>query len=462
MKLVLRLSRELFQTVYSLLSEMKEILGNKYFKFGVAALFYILWTIWVGNWWLFLGLIVVFDHYITKKLKWKYWVEARKNKKTVVQWADAILFAVVAATLIRMFFFELYAIPTSSLEKTLLVGDRILVSKVHYGPRLPNTPLAIPFVHNKMPGSIRVKSYVEWIKWPYKRLAGLQQIRRNDMVVFNFPAGDTIAVGYENPDYYTWVRNLGRQTVQQRFEIQSHPVDKRENWVKRCVAIPGDELQITDDEIYVNGEKQPEFKGKQYNYVVDTDGRRLNKRVIKRLSLASEDINFDGRNYIIPLTQDKISILEDLPIVKSIRKLNEVVQENSQDYFPNAAQYDWTKITMGPFKVPKAGETISLTLDNLPFYERIIHAYEKNDLEVRDGKIIINGQEASRYTFQMNYYWMMGDNRDNSTDSRIWGFVPEDHIVGKPLLIFFSTDKDESIFRTFRWSRLLRWIDHRS
>ena len=440
-------------------------------KFGIVLGVYLLWVLWLGNPWLLLFTPIIFDIYITKKVNWTFWKKrgVKKHSKTV-EWIDAILFAVVAATLIRTFFFEAYTIPTSSMEKSMLVGDFLFVSKVAYGPKIPNTPLAVPFTHHSLPVT-GGKAYSELIKWPYKRIAGLTDIKRNDVIVFNFPAGDTIIVGAENPDYYSQVRsnaryyrsehtNLTQQEAESEVrkilykqqEIIARPVDKRENYIKRGVAMPGDIIELKSGQVYINGKLGENPDNMQYNYFVHTNGTPINRKKLQDIGLALEDISHSGSSYILPLTREMIEKLKKLPNVVNIVKYEE--KEANPDIFPfDIKNYPWNADNFGPLQIPKKGQTVDLNLKTLPLYERIIRDYEINNLKVQNGTIYINGEIANSYTFKMNYYWMMGDNRHMSADSRYWGFVPEDHIVGKASFVWLSLDKDKSFLSKIRWSR---------
>ncbi len=473
---------------------MKKLLTNKYFRFGLAVFIYILFVIWIKNLWLLLGLPIIFDFYITKKVNWTFWKKRGVEKQSKLrEWIDALIFAVVAATIIRMFFIEAFTIPSSSMEKSLLVGDYLFVSKYSYGPKMPNTPISFPFAHNTLPGSTTTKSFVEWIKWPYKRLAGLGEIQRNDVVVFNFPEGDTVCLNQQSLSYYQLVRDYGRDAVRKDMVVDpnsgqtySHffgdiiyrPVDKRENYIKRCVAISGDTLQIVDGQVIVNGKPQEDIGERQYKYLVVTDGTLINPRVFENLGVSLEDqscakrfdpaiLNFmpqaDLANidklYVYPLVSQNVDKLKTLPNVKSVTRI--VKPKDYRDYyiFPHDKGYNWNEDNFGPLYIPQKGATVKLDTKNLPLYRRIIDVYEENDLEVRGEEIFINGSLATTYTFKMDYYFMMGDSRHNSADSRFWGFVPEDHVVGKAMFIWMSSDKDKSFPSSIRWSRFLKGIE---
>ncbi|MFY9151548.1 MAG: signal peptidase I [Prolixibacteraceae bacterium] len=445
---------------------MRELLSNKWFKFILVGTIYLLWVIWIESYLWLLGLAAIFDMYVTKKVHWAFWKKKNtpdgKQTKTV-EWIDAIIFAVIAATFIRMFFIEAYTIPTSSMEKSMLIGDYLFVSKTSYGPKLPNTPLSFPFVHHTMPFSKTTKSYVEWIKNPYKRAAGFGKVKNNDVVVFNFPEGDTVAVNVQNQSYYQLVRSYGRDRVwneKETFgEIISRPVDKRENYIKRCIGIAGDVIEIKDGQVYVNGKPQQHFPGMQYDNIITTDGSGINKRTLEQLQIAEDDRHVTSTNqYYMPLTEANEQKLKEMKNVTSIQRANVPAGNWDQNIFPFSSKYPWNVDNFGPLEIPKKGQTVKLTLDNLPIYQRIIDLYEENDLSVKDSTIYINGSPADSYTFKMNYYWMMGDNRHNSADSRYWGFVPEDHIVGKAVFIWLSLDKDQPFYNKIRWSRLFSFV----
>lgn len=386
------------------------------------------------------------------------------HKKTAArEWIDAIIFAVIAATIIRMFMVEAYTIPTSSMEKSLLVGDFLFVSKLSYGPKVPNTPIAFPFVHHTLPLTKYSKSYVEWLKLPFYRFPGFETIENNDVVVFNYPDGDTVALKVQNESYYGLVRRYGRERVwndKLNFgDIIARPVDKRENYIKRCLGIPGDTLQIIDQVVYVNG-KVSELPDKaQFKYLVRTDGSRINPKALDRLGVTEQVIMTQQDEYEITLTREAAEALKGFVNVKEVKK---IIQPKGfwQFYtFPFDSAYPWNVDNYGPIIIPKAGQTIELNRKNIVLYERIIKAYELNDLDIIGDKILINGKPATEYTFKLDYYWMMGDNRHNSADSRYWGFVPNDHIVGKAVFVWLSLDNNKSLFDgKIRFNKLMRTI----
>jgi signal peptidase I len=381
------------------------------------------------------------------------------------EWVDAIIFAVIAATIIRTFLVEAYTIPTSSMEKTLLRGDFLFVSKIAYGPKIPNTPLSFPFVHHTMPLSKDRKSYVEWIKLPYYRFPGATQIRNNDVVVFNYPEGDTVSTVFQsNVSYYRLVSEFGRENVwknQRRFgNIIYRPVDKRENYIKRCIAIPGDTLQIIDTDVFINGKMLGLPPLSQFKYHVYAP-KGINPRFRNEIDISQEDYDIYTRDPAgeLPLSKLAAEELRSRPSIQNVERSVTPEGQWTPHLFPFDPEYPWNVDNYGPVYIPKAGAAVMLNLQNLPLYERIITVYEGNKLSIENGVIYINGIEANDYTFKMDYYWMMGDNRHNSADSRFWGFVPDDHIVGKASFVWLSLDPEKSLFEgKIRWNKIFRVI----
>ena len=451
-------------TKTEIMNKIKALFANRWLKFSFVAIAYILLAVvWTGNLWMLLGLAVIFDIYISKffyRYIWRYNDALRKRSEIynfAYEWVSAIVFATVAATLIHIFVFQLYVIPTSSMEKSLLIGDYLYVSKLSYGPQIPNTPLSFPFVHHTMPWSQTKKSFSEAVKWPYHRLKGLGKVERDDVVVFNFPAGDTVLLENQAATYYDVLREYqdafgkeeGRKQLYRDYTVIARPVDKRENYIKRCVAIPGDTLQIINTELFVNGKVQPACEERQHIYFIKTNAP-LSDYAFANLGIT--EYNGTSPYYYAATTEKGAEQLRKYKSVEMVERYNNT--EPSLDAFPHHANYAWTQDNFGPLWVPQKGATIELTIDNLPLYERIIDQYEGHDLHTEGDKIFIDGVETSTYTFAMDYYFMMGDNRHNSADSRFWGFVPEDHIVGKALFKVFSKGENG-----IRWSRMFKKVE---
>lgn len=397
-------------------------------------------------------------------MNWKFWqknkdAKPRTKKTKSREWFDAILFAVIAATIIRVFFIEAYTIPTASMERSLLVGDFLFVSKVNYGARIPMTPVAFPFAHHTMPIT-GTKAYWDGVQWDYRRLPGLSDIKRNDVVVFNYPQGDTVALEYQDQDYYQMVRSLGWQKVNSQFTIVSRPVDKRENYIKRCIGIAGDTVSMKNGLVYINGKPEKLKNTGQIAYEVIFKTPDVNFDVFKDMgfNILDEIAPMSQNSYQFTGTEPMMDKVRKLDFVQSVKELTEVDQKRDADIFPYDPNRNWNVDNFGPIILPKKGWTVKLDSATMPLYERSIRIYEGNKVEKSGKGWLINGVPADSYTFKMNYYWMMGDNRHRSLDSRYWGFVPEDHIVGKALFIWMSYDTNGSFFSKIRWNRLLKGI----
>jgi signal peptidase I len=367
-------------------------------------------------------------------MDFKFWQKKKNNapkkkKSATREWLDAIVFAVIAATIIRGLFIEAYTIPTGSMERSLLVGDFLFVSKVNYGARTPITPVSFPFAHHTMP-ILGTKAYWEGIKLPYYRLPGFQDIKRNDVVVFNYPMDADAPL--------------------------NRPIDKRENYIKRALGIPGDTLSIVNGLVYINGERGEDPEMSQSTYYVRTDGSDFNAKALEGIEATVERANSD--EYIFTMPVQEVAKIKAFSNVKMLTPMISQEKDFDQAIFPSDPNLPWNQDNYGPIIVPKAGWTVKLDSLTFPVYRRAIELYEGNKLEVKGNDIYINDQKTDSYTFKMNYYWMMGDNRHNSADSRYWGFVPEDHIVGKALFIWMSWNDEGSFFSKIRWSRLLKGI----
>jgi len=443
----------------------------------------------------FLGVVFagVYLPYIGFKEDVKFigYEEAAKYKKSPKrEWTDAIVFAVVAATLIRGLYMEAFTIPTSSMERKLLVGDFLFVNKMAYGARVPNTPISFPFTHHSFPEWVPFiggeKSYSELVKFPYAKLPAMGDVERNDCVVFNFPAGDTVLLEEQTRIYDQMVRNYGRKNIWKNYTVVARPADKQENYIKRCVGLPGDVIELIDGKLMVNGAAAYEDDGVQHNYTVQVKNQQLTKKELLKAGISfeypvkeernantGEPIidrrgnvktiplwkNRDGSLYQLTMTKEAKKKLEKFPNVVAIDQIidKKEVVDQSNSIFPNANNYDWTVDNFGPLTIPKKGVTVQLNAKTLPLYKVLITRYEMNDLKTKGDKIFINGEEVTSYTFAMDYFWMMGDNRNNSQDSRYWGFVPEDHIVGKAVFVWMSYspfEEDGNFFERIRWGRL--------
>ncbi len=451
---------------------IKEVTKKGWIKGSIWCSLYAAFVLWVawGDWlsllWLLLTPIIM-DAFTTKYINWSWWRKYKETNKTlytIFSWIDAIVFALVAVYFINLYIFQNYQIPSSSLEKSLRVGDFLFVSKMSYGARVPNTPLSFPLVQHTFPQWLGGgKSYIDKPQWDYKRLAGWDTPKKNDIVVFNFPAGDTVCLKMQNTDFYTLCHYYGEDVVCHRKDIFGdivvRPVDRRENYVKRCVATPGDTLQIIDNQVYINGQPLPDNEGVQYNYYVQTTGAILSHSYLDNLGISKDDrhvLSASNTNdaqdikaldldpslptYHFPLTKAMVQRLEKDTRISTIKREPEW---HGGDVYP-LGHNAWTRDNYGPVYMPHAGEVVMITEDNYWVYKRIADAYEHQPIKV-----------GEPYTFKMDYYWMMGDNRHNSADSRYWGFVPEDHIVGRPVFIWLSVEKDKPWGHGhIRWSRI--------
>lgn len=430
-----------------------------------------------------------------KDLKWVGPRDWSKRKKGMLrEWSEAILFAVIAASVIRTLFFEAFTIPTGSMEGSMLVGDYLFVSKMSYGAKLPQTPLSIPFVHNALPGSLR-NSYVEWVQLPYWRLPGFGKVDRYDPMVFNFPHGDTVLVhpALVGHDYYARIREKGIELAQsyeayssdpERFNqrardfytkqlrtpisIKGRPVDKTENYIKRTMGLPGETLEIKDRIVHINGEVVANPSEAQFDYVMKLKNPAAFQKVRQTLGLTNVDFDKVPNSNSIDerrpsLTEAEVEQLQSMDVLDTLYREDLRGLRGTMTMFPNSIQspFDqWDPDNYGPIWIPKAGESVKLTENNLVLYRRAIEVYEGRTLEEGSDGIYIDGVKSDSYTFTLDYYWLMGDNRHNSADSRFWGFVPETHVVGKAVFTWFSkqnaADHGED---KIRWNRMFRTVD---
>ncbi len=468
-----------------LLTRIRNTRTTRWVRFGIVALIFILWVVWMGSPWWALLLFLLFDIYITGYIPFTWWKKSKsRTVRTVMSWVDAIVYALILVYFIFNFVGQNYQIPSSSLEKTLLTGDYLWVNKLTYGPRVPMTPVHFPLVHNTLP-IINTKSYLDWPSAGYKRLKGLRDVELNDIAVFNFPAGDTVALNFENSsEYYDllvkrygWKRvNTDRATF---GEVIYRPVDRRVNFVKRVVGLPGQRIAIHDDVIYLDGKAQAQPENVQFMYFAAFSAP-LDPEQCHELGIALEDVQIMNPDnvetaeilkaipgserassvYTLPMTASMIETLSADGRLLGYVKWNG--DTNGQSFlFPDELADNWTIADYGGengILIPRKGMTVPLTYDNWLTYQRVIRNYEGHSDARWDGtQVVIEGKPAKDYTFQMDYYFMMGDNRHLSQDSRFWGFVPEDHIVGTPMMVLISFDKDRSIFNGgIRWNRILK------
>ncbi len=461
----------------SLKERLRRVKATRWVRFGIVSALFFAWVVWLGNPWVLPAWFLLADIYLTQFIPWTWWRGVKNTAvRTVMGWVDAIVYALVLVYFLFLFVGQNYQIPSSSLEKTLLTGDFLWVNKMVYGPRVPQTPLHFPLAQNTLPW-LNCKSYIEFPQLSYHRLKGMRDIRRGDIVVFNVPSGDTVAVNCPNPDYYTLCYEAGLHTVVDpdnapletikqagREYLAAHegefgkvitrPVDRRDNYVKRCVGLPGESLSVLDGTVVIDGRAITEPANVQYMYYVETTAA-IDDATFDRMGIAIDDRHAAEGGYLMPLTSTMVEQLKSLPVVTGVQRARAGEGDMLLTY-PIGYNYGWTHLDYGPVTIPKRGMTVSLDETTLPLYERCIRAYEGNTLErTGDGSILINGERVTSYTFKMNYYWMMGDNRDNSLDSRYWGFVPEDHIVGTPMVVLVSFDKDKPMNHGgLRWDRV--------
>ncbi|MBB4119586.1 signal peptidase I [Mesonia hippocampi] len=396
-----------------------------------------------------LGLYIYYVNYATDA---NYISErSLKPKSEVGEWVSSILFAVVVATIVHTYFIQPFTIPTSSLEKTLLIGDFLFVSKFHYGARAPQTAVAFPMVHDTIPVA-GVKSYTNWPQIPYFRLPGFQEVKRNDIVVFNWPV-DTVRMFFDTSGKH-----------------YKKPIDKKSNYVKRAVGVPGDSLKIIDGKIHINNKPLvlPERAKPQYSYIVEGKGQGFDLRALAKRYNITDPVGWYDRNkrlyYFKSISDESLNLFKNHPNVGSITRFIQPKGEKDARIFPNDNRHNWNGDNFGNIYIPEKGKTVNITLDSYSYYKRIIEVYEGDEmgidrkLSIKGNQVLLNGEPITSYTFKQNYYFMMGDNRHNSEDSRYWGYVPENHIVGKPVLIWMSWDANASGMDKIRWERLFTTV----
>ena len=459
----------------SLKNRLKTTKTTRWLRFGLVSALFLLWVILMGNLWLLPLWLLLLDIYITGYIPWGWWKNKTGTIRTVMAWVDAIVYALVLIYFVFAFIGQQYEIPSSSLEKSLLVGDRLWVNKTIYGARVPQTPIHFPLAQHTLPFT-QIKSYIEKPQLEYHRMPGFRKIMRGDIVVFNYPQGDTVATKIPNPDYYQICHELRQQGLDNPIsyirqnpaifgDLIWRPVDRRENYVKRTIGLPGERIRISNDTIFIDGQAIPEPENVQYNYIVPVNSI-ISEEKWHDLGVRGED-HGDGPTYNeyagysfydVPLTYAMKKTIETWPEVAGpLLRESQSGLFSMTDIFPLGANYGWTRTNLGELWIPKRGTTLHLTPENYPIYERAIRTYEGNSLEYSNDRFYINGKQTEYYTFKMDYYWMMGDNRDRSADSRYWGFVPEDHIVGSPLFIIASFDQERGLFEgKIRWNRIFR------
>ena len=425
----------------------------------------------------------------------------KRKKSTVREWMEAILWAIIVASVVRTYTFETFTIPTGSMEGSMLVGDYLYVDKISYGPKIPQTPFSVPFIHNVLPKTL-MKSYTSWFSLPYTRLPGLRKVERYDAVVFSFPPGDTAitSVSLVGHNYYERLRNMAineaggsvitfsenpekylrkaRYILTNNPGLQARPLDKKENYVKRCVGLPGDTLSVINRQLHINSVPIKNPDNLQHEYKVEILNQGKISKIRSLLDLT--DLDFvtqtdrsgrrniymektpDGYATIIYLTKSEKDILTGSGLSKSINVMSKEMYKGGLHMFPNTHTEEfnqWTPDDLGPVYIPKAGRTVTLSQRNIDMYTRVISVFENHELEITEEGVIIDGEIASTYTFEQDYYWMMGDNRHNSADSRMWGFIPEDHVIGCASFTWFSKQNVAQHGESkIRWNRMFKSV----
>jgi signal peptidase I len=476
-------------------SRLSRVTGKRYLRFAIVSIIFVAWVAWLGNWWVLPWWLLLFDIYITGYIPFSWWKKSESALvRSVMSWVDAIIYALVLVYFVFAFIGQNYQIPSSSLEKTLLTGDYLWVNKMAYGPRVPMTPVHFPLVQNTLP-FLNCKSYLDKPQWEYHRLRGMGSVQLGDIVVFNFPAGDSIAVKEQNPDIYSLSRMIGeqmlaygvvppldsvtdskpierdmavralgmdyiRQQPEQFGELMWRPVDRRENYVKRAVGLPGKLFEIRNREIYNDGVKMPTPQYVQFRYDIAIKGWEQMSAAQRDafwndLGVSKADrVSEDGHSMPIPpLTAEAVAKLKRDPRLISLKVHEFTSADNLLFPLATANLQGWTLDNYGPLRIPAKGMTVELNDSTWAIYGHAIQHYENVAATWHDGRAWLDGKPLKQYTFKMDYYFMMGDNRHSSLDSRFWGFVPEDHIVGRPVRVLLSIDPDGT---GIRWNRILR------
>ncbi|HDR89047.1 MAG TPA: signal peptidase I [Bacteroidetes bacterium] len=423
----------------------------------------VLFTWWLENPWLLILAPVFFDMIITRRVRWAFWRKKHSGRPgPAAEWVEAITGAVIVAYLIRIFLVEAFTIPTPSMEKTLYTGDYLFVSKLAYGPRLPITPLAFPFTHNILPFTRNTPSYLDWPDLPYKRLEGFGEVRRNDILVFNFPAGDSVILEYPEYNYYDMVQEYGNTEVSKRFRIHTRPVDRRDHYVKRCVGLPGDTLTIRAGTVYINGAPLEEPAEIIHRYLIETFRRPLSRSLFNEWGIElspGQRIRQTGPMlFQVSLTRAQAAALSVKEHIIHIKPMITPDSIPNPFVYPHDTACQWNSDHFGPLLIPARGDVIPLNDDTWRLYRFILEHHEGLDIQKTGKGFTVNGKPAGSVMFRQNYYFMLGDNRDNSSDSRFWGPVPENHLVGKAVLIWLSIDRSQKFPGNIRWERMLRTL----
>ncbi len=427
----------------------------RWFWFATILLILLVIAISIGRWFLLLLALPIFDAMFTRFFNWELITPKVKIKIPFV--ISLLLWIIVSGFILRTFFIDSLAVMTPGMQPSLARGDHILSSKLHYGARLPITPINFPLAHHYLPFSRCRKSYTTAIELDYHRLRGTKKIQRGDLISYNFPEGDSVICGVETMSYYALKRlkESKGELVRKEF-LHYRPIDRREMEISRCIGLPGDTIVIKQKEVRVNG-KIASYGLVRYDYLVELSEGQLSRSFLAKLGLEQADITiFPELGYALPLFPDQVQLVASRPQVKSVTPYTISEGKGNLQIFPHTSKQLWNRDNFGPLIIPRKGMTVNLTIENLPFYKRIISNYEKSTLKVIDGVIFINGSPTNEYVIKQNYFFMLGDNRHHSRDSRHWGFLPEDHIIGKPLFIWLSLRND--VVNGFKpnWNRFFR------